>query len=170
LEVIIDRDPGARAAGAEGGAAAAWVDADDEAVQVDLGSRDRLKKLRFAAEKDMLDGNEYTEALRSRYQANNELSWAHATEEGAHDSVLSRSGTMLRARARGSAGGPLPPGRIQMKRMMDANNKEPANGVVTGRCFDCIYLYIYTSKRVEFRLTHFHAFVHAYLSACSVSI
>jgi hypothetical protein len=129
LEVIIDRDPGRQAVSTESGPAA-WEDADDEAVQVDLGARDRLKKLRFAAEKDVLDGHEYTQALKSRYQADNELSWAHVSSEGVHDPVLSRSDSLLRARARGGA---LPPGRIQMKRMMDANNKEPANGVVTGK-------------------------------------
>jgi U3 small nucleolar RNA-associated protein 18 len=50
------------------GGSAAWIDSDDENMQVSLLSSDRLKKLRKTVEDDNINGREYSRRLRSRFE------------------------------------------------------------------------------------------------------
>ncbi|ANB15050.1 Utp18p [Sugiyamaella lignohabitans] len=50
------------------GGTAAWIDSDDEKLQVSLKSSDKLKKLRKSLADNVVDGKEYTRRLRSRFE------------------------------------------------------------------------------------------------------
>lgn len=50
------------------GGTAAWIDSDDERLQVSLANNNRLKKLRKNTEEDYVSGREYAKRLRSRFE------------------------------------------------------------------------------------------------------
>ncbi|KAK9351980.1 WD40-repeat-containing domain protein [Lipomyces doorenjongii] len=50
------------------GPPAAWIDSDDEQLNISLASTDRLRKLRSTEEEDYINGKEYTARLRSQFQ------------------------------------------------------------------------------------------------------
>ncbi|KAK9325628.1 WD40-repeat-containing domain protein [Lipomyces orientalis] len=52
----------------ERGPPAAWVDSDDERLNISLASTDRLRKLRSTEDEDYVNGMEYTARLRSQFQ------------------------------------------------------------------------------------------------------
>lgn len=50
------------------GGKAAWIDSDDEKLQISLLSSDRLRKLRKTPADDLISGREYTKRLRNRFE------------------------------------------------------------------------------------------------------
>lgn len=64
---------------------AAWIDSDDEALRVNVGTgRSRLRKLRQAEAENVLDGKLYEERLRQQFQKihGSRPAWAAQPEEG----------------------------------------------------------------------------------------
>lgn len=50
------------------GGRAAWIDSDDERLQISLVNNSRLKKLRRSIEEDYVSGKEYAKRLRTRFE------------------------------------------------------------------------------------------------------
>ena len=141
LAISIDRGPAAEAP------ASAWVDEDDEALVVDVTDTDRLKKLKYSKTRgaagaveegaegsgrsDLLTGQELSSALRERYQMK-EVQWATTSAEDTSesDNILHHTGSMV-ASGGSSKDMPLPKGRVQLQRVMDANASEPCTDSVT---------------------------------------
>lgn len=122
----------------------AWVDEDDEELVVDVKDTDRLKKLKYSKTRgsteegeegsvpsDLLTGQELSSALRERYQMK-EVQWAttSAEESSEIDNILHQTGSMV-ASGGSSKDMPLPKGRVQLQRVMDANASEPGTDGIT---------------------------------------
>ncbi|KAL9046145.1 MAG: hypothetical protein Q9214_000948, partial [Letrouitia sp. 1 TL-2023] len=60
---------------------AAWIDSDDERVQVSLSSNPRLRKLRLVEGEDYINGEDYVKRLRRQYER------LHPTPEWASQSI-----------------------------------------------------------------------------------
>lgn len=129
---------------------AAWHDADDDAVQVDLRhGADRAKKLRKSAQETVVSGEEYQERLRSHLATvHRGVRWA--TETLRDDSSADAGPTVLVAADAANAGRPslksllsstgslvkrsavsskLSPHHIYMQRLRDANKDHPSDVV-----------------------------------------
>ena len=123
----------------------AWYDEDDEKLEVNLYKADRLKKLRTSREEpgaDALDGVDFTQRLRDRYQSTMQKTartdWAriaedkHSDEEDDHeddketkDEDEDSDESFLRVSSRR-----LPPNLLNVVRCPDANQSDPNNAVV----------------------------------------
>ena len=117
----------------------AWVDEDDEEVQVNLFQTNRLRKLRKTRDESAasaLDGRGFTERLRERYKATMQKTartdWANVDEDD--DNVEEDGETMddeiddgplLRVSSRR-----LPPNLLSVVRCPDANQSDPNSSVV----------------------------------------
>lgn len=63
---------------------AAWIDSDDERVQVSLSSNPRLRKLRVFEGEDYVNGKDYVKRLRQQYER------LHPRPEWASQSILKK--------------------------------------------------------------------------------
>lgn len=123
----------------------AWVDEDDEKIEVDLFQTSRLRKLRKTRnepEAAALKGSDFAERLRERYKSTMQRTartdWAHVDaeveddddddrKEDESDTALDMSldGPLLRQSSRR-----LPPNLLNVVRCPDANQNDPNNAVV----------------------------------------
>lgn len=120
---------------------AAWVDEDDEEIEVDLTSQNRLRKLRQTQGETVVSGREYMHRLREQHRKLNGggLGWTRKrrrrvwSEDKAEEESLLRSTQPLVDSAE-SAFATLPPGRLDISRMNDANQHGVSAAVV--QCVD----------------------------------
>ncbi|RLN88798.1 hypothetical protein BBJ28_00015230, partial [Nothophytophthora sp. Chile5] len=121
---------------------AAWVDDDDEEVEVNLEDQSRLRKLR-KTEKDVhVDGKELQRRLKNQYvvySAHGSVEWADPqnflgprttadsddSEEEDEAELVRSTGKMLE-----DSGELLPQGALEIVRMKDANQHAPSNAVI----------------------------------------
>jgi len=107
----------------------AWVDEDDQHIEVHLDQTARTRKLRKQhMNNDIVSGDTFTSLLKERFQTR-ELAWAtsgasdaDAQEDSEMAGLLATSGSMLaddKAKA-------LPSGRLDIKRLVDANAAGPS--------------------------------------------
>ena len=69
-------------------APAAWVDDDEADILVDISQSSRLKKLRTAADENVIKGDEYIHRLRAFHQSLHPVvRWAQATKPGEQESA-----------------------------------------------------------------------------------
>lgn len=101
--------------------AAAWEDEDDDNLQVNLDETDRLKKLKKMASSNIVSGKELSSLLRERFQTR-KFAWAN-TKHKDTNSLLQEDGAMLSTSSRPAL---LPPDRIDIRRLADANIAEPS--------------------------------------------
>ncbi|WFD35669.1 U3 snoRNP protein [Malassezia cuniculi] len=138
------RDDANEAAEPETGGAktrkAAWVDPDDERITVALAGREarapdgsakgtkRLRKLRTSAGETSVSGTEYQERLRAQFEKMHPRPLWAAPKEPAQSSslqaLLTRDGSLSSAKP---AKGPLPPDRLLVERLRDANEAQGAD-------------------------------------------
>lgn len=108
---------------------AAWNDEDDNEIEIDLSSTDRLRKLIKVDTNDKISGNEFSTLLQDRFQTR-ELEWAKVGNEDSEISntseLLREAGTMVEEVGSKSRKDTLSAGKIDMKRMVDANAAEPS--------------------------------------------
>lgn len=116
---------------------AAWVDSDDEDERIDIANKAMLRKLRVKQDEKIVDGATLVKRLRDKHSAiHGKHSWAELPAAGvgaegrdpdeerdedavAADAVLKRSGGTF---TKGSVeGGPLPPTKLNVARVRDAN-------------------------------------------------
>lgn len=88
-----DRCLGCRAV-AKFARAPAWQDDDDEAVRVNIASKDRLRKLRWQPDEKDISGADYQERLRARFQESSKmaLDWATLPRTPADDAAEGNRG------------------------------------------------------------------------------
>jgi len=137
----------------------AWVDDDDEDVQVDLLQTDRLRKLRKSRDEDTtarpITGKDFEERLRDRYKNTMQLTaqteWARMEDDDAEASgsddededgnplskddaqvaaLQASSQPLLMHGAASSTTGRLPPNLLNVMRCPDANQADYNNAVV----------------------------------------
>ena len=145
IGIVVDRDgsKGASKGDKKEAAAekAAWNDDDDEDLVVDLKSTDRLRKLQKpnsegeVLEKDSkVTGAELSSYLQERFQTQ-KLDWATVTEDDKDEgmALLRKTGTMVNKKGgKGKSNRtPLPSGRIDISRLIDANAAEPSKSAIT---------------------------------------
>ena len=132
-----------RGGATQGASAAAWSDDDDEDVQVDLKSRDRLRKLQKPDEHGKLStdskvsGAQLSSLLQERFQTQ-KLAWAvvpaEATGDGDIDtplSLLCSTGGLLKKKGLGDASSmPLAASKLDIQRLMDANSADPSKAPI----------------------------------------
>ncbi|RQM13537.1 hypothetical protein DD237_006569 [Peronospora effusa] len=119
---------------------AAWVDEDDEEVEVNLEEQPQLRKFRKTETETVINGKELKCRLQTFYQsAHGAVSWADPRKflgqpqvadscdsDNEEEAELIRStGKMLE-----SSGELLPQGELEVVRMKDANQHAPSNAVV----------------------------------------
>lgn len=124
---------------------AAWVDDDDEDVQVNIEEQSRLRKLRRTEADAQIDGAELQKRLKTQFTATHgALAWAQPEnflgadrpagddldsdtedEQGLGDRLLRTTGSML-----DMASGLLPQGSLDICRMKDANQHAPSSAVI----------------------------------------
>lgn len=109
----------------------AWEDPDDDEIQINVADVPRLRKLRQAEEETTVSGSEYQARLREQHKKlNPKDSWASlqrtkkSSESAETERLLSTAGGLL------SSSQALPPGRIEVTRLKDANFEEPNQSVV----------------------------------------
>ena len=116
---------------------AAWDDDDDETLEVDLRKTDRLRKLQKAdfdgklnLNDSKVSGTELSSLLKERFQTQT-LEWALPRKSASDKAgLLQSTGTMIDKKGR-RALGDLPPGRLDIQRMTDANAVEPSKNPIT---------------------------------------
>lgn len=122
----------------------AWVDPDDERIAIPLAGRDarapdgslrgtkRLRKLRTSAGETSVSGTEYQERLRAQFEKLHPLpQWAmHRKREHTSLQALLASDAGLVSAPRTK--GPLPPDRLLVERLRDANEAQGADTVSAG--------------------------------------
>lgn len=124
----------------------AWVDEDDDNVQVDLLRTDRLRKLRTSRGEDTkakpLSGTELQQRLRTRYkttmQVNAQTGWAKVDDEhddNKNDEDDDDEATALQSSSQplllqGTSSGRLPPNILNVVRCPDANQADYNQAVV----------------------------------------
>ena len=138
---------------------AAWQDDDDADMQVDLNATDRLKKLnkdigtaqaRDKKGRKNISGAELSLLLKERFETK-QLEWAQVAEGQEEDpdlAILRQGGTMVEGSHRGEKGssslngnmnssrdGPLPAGKINLARLVDANAAAPSDDVISAVAF-----------------------------------
>eukprot|EP00158_Paraphelidium_tribonemae_P009982 Partr_v1_DN29021_c0_g1_i2_m58797 putative UTP18, small subunit (SSU) processome component, homolog (yeast) len=110
--------------------ACAWHDNDDDEIEVDLHSQNRLKKMRVHESESVVDGSDYAERLRSRFsQSNTTSKWASIGQneevENFPESFRS-SNSMISNKSR-----VLISGKVAISRVRDANIKECSHSVIS---------------------------------------
>jgi len=121
----------------------AWEDDDDADIHVNLKNTSKSRKLREDLSEQVVDGKEYSKRLREQFRKmNRNADWAElpsrkrarrngeASDDEGEDEELAllRSSEPLTRRA--SEFRRLPPGRLQMTRLNDANQHAPSKSVV----------------------------------------
>lgn len=142
---------------------AAWQDSDDEKLSISLASVPRLRKLRRTDEEDRVSGTEYVRRLRAQFervypvpdwalpvQRRNRKRRTHPDDSGTgsdsdspmDDQVIALSADPLKALFRSSQSyvkssksAVRPPGRIEIKRLRDANHQAPAHSAIQTMSF-----------------------------------
>lgn len=141
----IRNDAGERAATGSRDGAPAWVDEADADEEVALAGVSRLRKLREREDEDVVGGAEYEQRLRQQHRRiYGEAKWARPDRarpgEGGGEAdegdgaghmaaVVRRAGGVL-ADAAGKRAGALPPGRLEVTRLRDANAAEAGDAVL----------------------------------------
>ena len=99
-----------------------WTDNND--VQIDLKSKNRLKKLKVDFDEQIIQGTEYEERLRSQFQKINPTpSWAKVPdEEIVVDELFQTAGSLLQ-----NTIASINPDKLRMTRLPDANRNEVSN-------------------------------------------
>lgn len=138
IEIIVDRKPDL---------VPAWVDREDDILNVDLNLTDnRLKKLKNKSKQRTVSGSEMSSLLRERFQTL-PLEWARIQSDDVDEgrSILCRTGALRPGRIGDTSSGiglrfdlndrmqsvRLAAGTLQIARMMDANAESPSNKTVT---------------------------------------
>jgi U3 small nucleolar RNA-associated protein 18 len=118
---------------------AAWVDDDDRQVSVSLVSTSgRLKKLRSSLSEDVLDGNDYQQRLRERFQNSTQYTskpdWAkiHTIPSSRIEENAPTASNILSSTIPLISSTPtyLPPNILQVIRRPDVNLSDPNQSVV----------------------------------------
>lgn len=128
------------------GGHAAWIDSDDERLEVSLADSARLRKLRKNAREDLVSGREYVKRLRARFEkiypvplwaqektleqnSDDEMDLDSDEEIASTDPLAKLLQTTSRyistAKSR-----LLPQGNIDIERLKDANESARANGAI----------------------------------------
>ncbi|KAK9830432.1 hypothetical protein WJX72_011741 [[Myrmecia] bisecta] len=103
----------------------AWEDADDATVEVNVASRNRLRKLRQSEEEVALAGVEYEQRLRCQHvKMHPRTSWASRDADQQPATLLTGTAPLL---GRSTV---LAPGLLETTRVKDANQHEPSKSVV----------------------------------------
>ncbi|GMF14964.1 unnamed protein product [Phytophthora lilii] len=117
---------------------AAWVDDDDEDVQVNL-EEPQLRKLRKTEKDTVVDGKELHRRLKTYYQgAHGSVSWADPKnflgdrQADSDDSDNEEEAELIRSTGKmlEVSGELLPQGTLDVARMKDANQHAPSNAVI----------------------------------------
>ena len=125
----------------------AWFDEDDDSVELNLQSVDRLKKLQRSGGSEVVSGRELGDLLRERFDGGRSLDWAK-TDAGSSSSRHNAAGTVATSgsaddpllnsttplvipkfhgeNSREGARLPLSEGKIDIERLVDANIAAPA--------------------------------------------
>ena len=120
-------------------AKAAWHDDDDDEVEIDLNSKDRLKKLN-TSNNNIVSATQLTSMLQERF-ATKKLKWAaRPSKKSDQDGLdlLQQTDSFVN---KGKHGGdqsshlPLPKGKITLKRMVNANVAEPSKKDINALSF-----------------------------------
>lgn len=123
----------------------AWVDEDDGDLEVDLKSRNKLKKLQkpdsngHVLEKDSkVSGTEFSNLLKERFIANQALDWA-TVPTGKHkggdvSKLLNSTGTMVIS-GKEKRAKKLPEGRVDIARLVDANAADVSKSAISSVAF-----------------------------------
>jgi U3 small nucleolar RNA-associated protein 18 len=125
--------------------AAAWADEDDDDLEVDLSSKNQLKKLQKPDENGKIKrkdrkvtGTELSDLLKERFNSSQQLDWASipASEdkEDAASKLLKKTGTMV-VSARGKKGGRVPEGRLDISRLVDGNAADASKSSISSVAF-----------------------------------
>ncbi|KAH7488427.1 hypothetical protein PRIC1_007455 [Phytophthora ramorum] len=118
---------------------AAWVDEDDEDVEVNLEEQSQLRKLRKTEKDAVVDGKELHHRLKSYYQsAHGSTSWADPKNflgdrpEDSDNSDYEEEAELIRSTGKmlEDSGDLLPQGALEITRMKDANQHSPSNAVI----------------------------------------
>lgn len=117
----------------------AWIDEDDEDIEVDLNETNRLKKLK-KDDQNLVSGAAFTSLLQERFDHHQKPAWANPQrlddleEEDVLDvedyQLLQQTGSMVTRKTR-NRNAPLPHGTISIKRLADANMSEPSSSSIT---------------------------------------
>mmetsp|Transcript_19942 Transcript_19942/g.32855 ORF Transcript_19942/g.32855 Transcript_19942/m.32855 type:complete len:548 (+) Transcript_19942:26-1669(+) len=116
---------------------AAWVDEDDSSRTVALRDVNRLRKLRKLQEENQVSGAEYEKRLRAQHRKlNGDAKWATVEQTQKQDSdeeddeeqdILRTSGSLTMNASKLKR---LPPGRLAISRLNDANQQAVSKSVV----------------------------------------
>jgi len=124
---------------------AAWIDEDDETLTVSLAkSSNRIKKLRNSMTEDVVDGTDYRNRLRERFQVTSSASartdWATVREEDSdrEEDGMERSNLALKLLSSTkpllststTLSRRLPPNILEIKRQPDANQKNVSQSAI----------------------------------------
>ncbi|EEY64019.1 U3 small nucleolar RNA-associated protein 18 [Phytophthora infestans T30-4] len=117
---------------------AAWVDDDDEDVEVNLEEQPQLRKLRKTEEDTIVDGKELNRRLKTFYQsAHGAVSWADpknflGDRQVDSDDSDDEEAELIRSTGKliEDSGELLPQGSLEVARMKDANQHTPSNAVI----------------------------------------
>ncbi|CAI5737279.1 unnamed protein product [Peronospora destructor] len=118
---------------------AAWVDEDDEEVEVNLEEQPQLRKFRKTEKDTVMNGKEFRRRLQTFYQsAHGAVSWADPRkflcepQLDSYDSDNEREAELIRSTGKmlEFSGELLPQGELEVVRMKDANQHAPSNAVV----------------------------------------
>lgn len=156
VEILLDRKgstvPKTKTAATTG---AVWQDEDDSDLQIDLLATDRLKKLNKDVIKDShntkkkisknVTGSELSQLLQERFHTK-QLEWAKVSSAIDIDdndpdmAILRQGGSMVEGQdGKGpttrNSDGPLPPGKIDIARLVDANAADPSKEAITSVMF-----------------------------------
>ena len=108
-----------------------WQDPDDEGVQINVANVSRLRKLRESESEAVLTGTEYQERLREQHKKlHPRVKWASLEREKESRELSQAEKLLVRAGGLLSSSHALPPERIEMTRLKDANFEEPNQSVV----------------------------------------
>ncbi|XP_020572561.1 U3 small nucleolar RNA-associated protein 18 homolog isoform X2 [Phalaenopsis equestris] len=125
----------------------AWVDEEDEVMEVDIVSVRRLRKLRKEAGEKLISGAEYVSRLRAQHEKlNPRTDWAEfnrkrneilASDDDSNDESGITTGDaegdgVLRSNYElvEKSSVKLLPGLLEYSRLMNANSEEPSNGPI----------------------------------------
>jgi U3 small nucleolar RNA-associated protein 18 len=118
----------------------AWHDDDDDDIEVDLDQTNRLKKLNKTDE-NIVSGTTLTALFQERF-ATKKLKWATATEKEVENSeengldLMRQTDSMIDNSSGGRSDlGPLKNGKINIRRMVNANIAEPSKKPISALSF-----------------------------------
>lgn len=115
----------------------AWHDEDDDVIDVDLNSKNRLRKLKNKAptESSVVSGNVMSTLLHDRFQTQ-PLEWAKISAdesnsaEGKHLDILRKTDSLLET-STSTSGQTLKPSIIDISRVVDGNADSPASRAIS---------------------------------------